>query len=91
MTQKSTFKSFLEKAFDESLESSTFMQKVVDSITIVANETKKVAELMLRINDRLNQHEKIILMLLDVQNEKQKKEQYVDHVSKSKEGSSKPN
>ena len=91
MTSKNSFKTLLEKVFDESLESSKFMNKIINNVTLMATETKKIAELLMRMNDRINQHEKIILMLLDAQNEKDKKEKIVDYVMKPKEGSSKPN
>jgi|APGre2960657404_1045060.scaffolds.fasta_scaffold323677_2 hypothetical protein len=93
MTSNS-FKSFLGKVFEDSLSSSEFMKKIIDNVTTVAAETKKIADLMLKMNERLNQHERVILTLLDLHNERERKEKEknADHANvKLKEKQEKPN
>lgn len=94
MTSNGGFKSFLGKVFEDSLSSSKFMKKIIDSVATIAAETKKIADLMLKMNERLNQHERVILTLLDLHNERERKEKEknADYANvKSKEKQEKPN
>ena len=89
MNTKSAFKTLIEKAFDDSLKSSQYLSKVIDNIIITANEAKKLANLVLKMNDRINQHERMILTLLDIVNEKDKDK--VGYSLGSKNEPTKPN
>lgn len=94
MTPQDGSKSFLKKIFEEYLQASELAKKLVDNITITALETKKIADLMLKMNDRLNQQERVILTLLDLHNERERreKEKNTEYVSvKPKDKSKKPN
>lgn len=90
----SSLKSFVGKMFEESLQASEFMSKIIDNVGKMAVETKKMADLLLKVNERLNQHERVILTLLDLHNERERKEKEknVDYTSvKSAEKPPKPN
>ena len=89
---KGGFKFLMEKLFDESLENSKFMNKIVDNITIMASEFARMAELLVKFNERINQHEQAISLLLSIQNEKNKKDNIMDFSLGSKdEPPTKPN
>lgn len=86
------FKSLMEKLFDDSLEKSKFMNKVIDNITIIASEFTRLTEIMVTINNRINQHEQAISLLLNVHNEKNKQDNIAEFMPKGKnEPPSKPN
>jgi hypothetical protein len=88
MTSKSGFKAMAEKFIEDSLEVSPLLKKIAHSITLVATESKRLAELMLVINNRLNTHEEIILRLVEAQ--KEKKEQ-MDYKIQTRREPTKPN
>jgi nucleoside-triphosphatase THEP1 len=92
----SSLKSFVSKMFEESLRASEFMSKIIDNVGEMAVEIKKVADLLLKTNERLNQHERVILTLLNLHNERERKEKEkeknVDYTNvKSAEKPPKPN
>ena len=89
MNSKSVFRVMFDKFLEESLEDSSFAKKIISSTTLVALEMKKIAELALALNERINQHELILLKVLEFQ--KEKKDSGLDFSIKSKSGSSKPN
>jgi len=89
MNSKSGLRVIIEDFFEDSLASSSLTKKMLQSISLIANETKKIADALITINDRLNQHEQVILKLVNMQVEK--KDKQADYTLKPKEGPSKPN
>lgn len=63
MNLKDSIKSMIDKLVEESLMASHHIKKLLNSITILAAETKKLTELVITMNNRLNKHEEIILRL----------------------------
>lgn len=90
MSEKSAFKSMMEGFIEKSIASSPHFRKLVDSMTILALESKKVAETILVLNNRLNDHEQLILKLVELQRNKPKDSLDID-LLKNKEKPSKPN
>lgn len=93
MTSNS-LKSRLVKIFEEYLQTSRLMIGVVTSTNIIVAESKKVVELMLKTNERLDQHERVLSTLLELYNEREKKEKekYISLIDTgSKEKPQKPN
>jgi hypothetical protein len=90
MSEKSAFKSMMEGFIEKSIASSPHFRKLVDSMTILALESKKVAEAILVLNNRLNDHEQLILKLVELQRNKPKDSLDID-LLKNKEKPSKPN
>jgi len=88
MTSKRGLKDIINELFESSLISSKFIQKIVQNITIVANESKKIADVLLTLNDKINYHEQLILKLINMQIENKDK---LDYDIKSKNDISKPN
>ena len=88
MTSKRGLKDIINELFESSLTSSKFIQKIVQNITIVANESKKIADVLLTLNDKINYHEQLILKLINIQIENKDK---LDYDIKSKNDISKPN
>jgi hypothetical protein len=90
MSEKSAFKSMMEGFIEKSIVSSPHFRKLLDSMTILALESKKVAEAILVFNNRLNEHEQLILKLVELQRAKPKDSLDID-LLKTKEKPSKPN
>jgi|688.fasta_scaffold737060_3 hypothetical protein len=90
MNPKSYFKFTIEKLLEDSLISSEYMKKIFNNITIIAVETKKMAETVMKMNDRLNQHEEIILQLANQINQTKEKNDSLSYVKSNREPS-KPN
>lgn len=89
---KKGFKILAEKIFEESLGKSKLMNELVANVSVVASELARIAELLLAINERINKHEQAIALLLNIQNEKNKKDSVVDYTIKTKqEPPTKPN
>lgn len=89
-----SLKSCLVKIFEEYLQTSKLMIGIVTSTNIIVAETKKVVELMLKTNERLDQHERVLSTLLELYNEREKKEKekYISLIdTESKEKPQKPN
>jgi len=90
MSEKSAFKSMMEGFIEKSIASSPHFRKLVDSMTILALESKKIAEAILVLNNRINEHEQLILKLIESQSNKPKDSLNID-LLKTKEKPSKPN
>lgn len=87
-------KSFIEKLFDDSLIASKHLKKIIENITCIATETKKITETLLRLNERVNQHEKTLLVLMSIveQQYKNQNKDVVDYTIKpQKKEPKKPN
>lgn len=80
----------MEGFIEKSIASSPHFRKLVDSMTILALESKKVAEAILVLNNRINEHEQLILKLVELQRAKPKDSLDID-LLKTKEKPSKPN
>ena len=80
-------KSFIEQA----VESSEHIQKLIAGMTLIAVETKKIAELMLVLSKRLDEYEMIIFKIIEVQEALKKNSFDSSDLLKSKEKSSKSN
>lgn len=65
MKLKDSIKSMVDKMVEESLMASNYMKKLLNNITIIAVETKKLTDHVLTMNSRLNKHEEIILRLVN--------------------------
>jgi len=89
MKSKSVFNAMIEKYFEEMVQSSEHIKKIVHNISIIANESKKIAEFVLIINQKLNSHEELLLRLIE--EKKEKKDSFSDYATKSKNDSNKPN
>lgn len=85
------FKAIAEKLFEESLASSKYMKKILDNVILVATETKKIADALLKMNQRLDQHEDAILKIIELQQQKNQTDVTEQVFIKNKEGPSKPN
>jgi len=89
---KNGFKFLVEKIFEESLEKSKLMKNLVNNVTTVASELARIAELLLAMNERITKHEQAITILLNIQNEKNKKDSTLDFtVNTKQEPPTKPN
>jgi len=87
-----SLKSIVNKILEDSLRTSTFISSLVNNFSKMAEETKKIADLLLKINERLNQHEDVILTLVKLHDERVKKERNIDYVEiESKQKPNKPN
>lgn len=88
---KISIKSLLENAADTAVGSTKTITTLAKAIRIVAEEMKRLAELTIKIHERLDAHEKIIIELCNLHTENAKKSTstVVDFV-KSKQ-TSKPN
>lgn len=90
MTTKDGVKSIVNRIVEESIESSSYIKKLTDCITMAANEIKKIADLAVLLNQRLNDHEKVILHLVELQKQKADKTE-VDFSKIIKKDTTKPN
>jgi len=86
---KSPLRTMVEGIIEEAIVSSAHITKIVSSITLVALETKKLAETILILNDRLNAHEDLILKLTKVQ--QKETTDSIDTITRVKQKPSKPN
>jgi hypothetical protein len=67
--EKSGFKVLVDGFFENSLAASNYMKTIVQNLTLVALETKKLADALLRMNDRLDRHEILIADLYDLKSD----------------------
>lgn len=89
---KNGFKVLVEKMFEESLGKSKLMNDLVNNVTVVASELTRIAQLLLAMNERIKKHEEAITLLLNIQNDKNKKDSVVDFTINTKqEPPTKPN
>lgn len=86
---KSPFKTMIEGFIEEKIATSTHINKIVTSLTLVAVETKKIAETILTLNERLNTHEELILKL--AQTQRKDPTESIDNMLKAKPKPTKPN
>lgn len=86
-SSKSSFRSVVDKLIEESISSSDYMKKVFNNVATLAVEAKKITDMVLKMNDRLNQHEEIILRLLNqtYQQKPLKKEDFFSYPEKKKD------
>jgi hypothetical protein len=63
MSQKNSFKTMIENFIEDAIVSSSHIHKLISSVTLIAQESKRITELILVLNDRLNTHEELILKL----------------------------
>lgn len=87
---KISIKELLESAADTAVGSSKTVITLTKAIRIVAEEMKRLAELSLKIHERLEAHEKIIIELCNLYAENAKKSTATADFVKSKQ-TSKPN
>ena len=90
MISKTGLKAVVNSVIEESIQSSNHIKKLTDCITVVATEARKLVELMTLINDRLNDHEAVILQLADLQKQKKDSLEF-DVIKNIKSNQSKPN
>ena len=69
---KSGLKGLVDEYIEGALASSDVINVILKGMTIVATESKKIADYITALNDRLDQHEKIILALVEAQKDKNK-------------------
>ncbi|MBM3194168.1 MAG: hypothetical protein FJZ60_00205 [Chlamydiae bacterium] len=74
----------VDKLVEESLMASNYMRNLLNNITIVVVETKKLTELVITMNDRLNKQEEIILRLVN-QNQSKTKSDHLEYSKQKKE------
>lgn len=92
MSSKNSLKTMAENFIEKSIESSPHINKLISGVTIMALETKKIAEAILTLSNRLDDHETIILKLMESQQRAASKDSLDSFdVTKQKEKSSKPN
>lgn len=90
MISKKILKEVANKFVDASIEKSDYAKKISECMNIMALETKKIVDLVIKMNDRLNIHEKVILQLVEIQSQKKENLEF-DLPKKEKDNSSKPN
>jgi len=67
---KTGIKSIIDEMLENAVNSSSVVGLLLNSVKLLATETKKVAENLMTINERLNEHEKAIELLCKLQSEK---------------------
>lgn len=87
---KPGIKGIIEGLLEDSISSSAVVLALVSNVKIIANESKRLAEFLMQLNDRIEQHEKIILQICDLQKSKDKPTSAFDYPQKNKE-TPKPN
>ena len=80
----------MESFIERSIESSPHFRKLLDSMTILAVETKKIAETIFILNNKIKEHEQLILKLAELYQAKSKDSPNIDLLA-TKEKPSKPN
>lgn len=70
MSVKSGFKTIIEKFLEDSIESSSFLKKISNNVSLLSEDLKKLSEVLITLNYRLDAHEQIIIKLLESQKEK---------------------
>ena len=68
----SNIKNFFDNIAENVVLSSKTTAAIVQNLQIVARETKNLLELVGRLGERLNQHEQILLKLVEEQNKQNK-------------------
>lgn len=80
-------KVMLDSLFESSLINSSSFGNLVNNVRILALETKKLAEFIVTLKSRVDQHENLIMSLYDQKNEKA----VFEYTKTTKTGTSKPN
>ena len=91
MSTKNTLKTMAKSFIEQAVESSEHIKKLIAGMTLIAVETKKIAELMLVLSKRLDEYEMIIFKIIEVQEALKKNSFDSSDLLKSKEKSSKSN
>jgi hypothetical protein len=91
MSTKNALKTMAKSFIEQAVESSEHIKKLIAGMTLIAIETKKVAELMLVLSKRLDEYEMIIFKIIEVQEASKKNSFDSSDLLKSKEKSSKSN
>lgn len=86
----SSLKKMLKNFIEQSIETSTYVNKLMSNVTLIATESKKIADIIFLLNKRIDDHEILILKLLEHQHSASKNSVDVN-ILKTKEKSSKPN
>jgi hypothetical protein len=73
--KSSGIKALFDSLVEKSVSSSDTTSKIFELIQTVASESKKIVENVLIMNERINQHEKIILELCKIVSENPEKKQ----------------
>jgi|LauGreDrversion4_2_1035121.scaffolds.fasta_scaffold627131_3 hypothetical protein len=76
---KSGIKGILDEVLENAVNSSSVVGLLLNSVKLLAIETKKVAEVVTNINERLNKHEQAIQLLCELQKEKSDYVEYTSH------------
>jgi len=84
---KSGIKGMLDEVLENAVNSSSVVGLLLNSVKLLAIETKKVAEAVTNIHERLNKHEQAIQLLCELQKEKS---DYIEHTDQKK-SDAKPN
>ena len=84
---KTGIKSIIDEVLENAVNSSSAVGLLLNSVKLLATEMKKVAENVMTINERLNEHEKAIELLCKLQDEKT---DFVDY-AKTIKPTTKPN
>jgi hypothetical protein len=91
MNSKNTLKSMIENFIERSMETSQYIKKLAASVTIIAVESKKLAEVIFTLNQRVNDHEELLLKLIEMQRHTTKDQIDSIDIALNKEKFSKPN
>ena len=91
MSEKSALKLMLEGFIEKSIAASPHFIRLIDAVTIIAVESKKMAEAVLILNNRMNVYELFILKLIEIQRSNKQKDSLDIDILKTNEKPSKPN
>ena len=61
----------LEGVLEESIASSTVVNTLLNCMKVMANETKKITDTVIKLSERIDQHEKILVQLCELQKTKE--------------------
>ena len=61
----------LEGVLEESIASSTVVNTLLNCMKAMANETKKITDTVIKLSERIDQHEKILVQLCELQETKE--------------------
>lgn len=88
MITGNTLKGMLQSVLEDTLKNSDHVNTLISGLTSLAKQTTKLAEMMIRVQEKLQEHEKVMMFLME---QHDKKEASVGHFRKPPEKSSKPN
>jgi hypothetical protein len=92
---KTDIRSIVESITEKALSTSASFLALCDAVQSIASESKKIAEMLLAVNERVNRHEKALFAMYSVieksnQNTKKDSIDFAD-LTKEKNASRKPN